>query len=425
LQGVRLDKIRSLTGMLDHYNDGDVLNPSFKLFEVEKTIKEIFINYKLQEIRTPFLEDVNLFNRSVGNSSDIVNKEIYSFDDRNDKKIALRPEGTASVIRSVIERKLDQETHKLWYMGPMWRYERPQKGRFRQFHQAGVEILGLKEGLPELEMISIVCSIINNFNLKNCVVKINHLGTSEIKESFCDALVEYLIPYKKLLDEKDIQRLDKNPLRILDTKNKETQKILKGAPSIKDFLNKQSIDLLNNIKNEFSDICNIEIDYSLVRGLDYYSGFVFEAISSDLGAQDSFLGGGRYDQLCLKLGGKNLPSIGMAIGLERFADLVNLNIPLIKMVSFVILTSNLEPKAYKIAHHLRSLNKKIVLDIHLSSGSLKSKLRRANKDNSDYVIIIGEDELKNNTAVIKPLKDELKDQQTVPLDELYNFYKSL
>jgi histidyl-tRNA synthetase len=144
-----------------------------------------------------------------------------------------------------------------------------------------------------------------------------------------------------------------------------------------------------------------------------------------LGAQDSFLGGGRYDQLCLKLGGKNLPSIGMAIGLERFADLVNLNIPLIKMVSFVILTSNLEPKAYKIAHHLRSLNKKIVLDIHLSSGSLKSKLRRANKDNSDYVIIIGEDELKNNTAVIKPLKDELKDQQTVPLDELYNFYKSL
>ena len=230
---------------------------------------------------------------------------------------------------------------------------------------------------------------------------------------------------KKLLDEKDLQRLNKNPLRILDTKNKETQKILKGAPQIKDFLNKQSIDLLNNIKNEFSDICNIEIDYSLVRGLDYYSGFVFEAISSDLGAQDSFLGGGRYDQLCFKLGGKNMPSIGMAIGLERFADLVNLDTPLIKMVSFVILTSNLEPKAYKIAHHLRSLNKKIVLDIHLSSGSLKSRLRRANKDNSDYVIIIGEDELKNNTAVIKPLKDELKDQQTVSLNELYNFYKTL
>ena len=138
-----MDKIRSLTGMLDHFNDGDSLNPSFKLFEVEKRIKEIFINYKLQEIRTPFLEDVNLFNRSVGNSSDIVNKEIYSFDDRNDKTIALRPEGTASVIRSVIEKKLDQETHKLWYMGPMWRYERPQKGRFRQFHQAGVEVLGL------------------------------------------------------------------------------------------------------------------------------------------------------------------------------------------------------------------------------------------------------------------------------------------
>ena len=183
--------------------------------------------------------------------------------------------------------------------------------------------------------------------------------------------------------------------------------------------------MLNNIKNEFSDICDIDIDYSLVRGLDYYSGFVFEAISSDLGAQDSFLGGGRYDQLCSKLGGKNLPSIGMAIGLERFADLVTVNRCSVKMVSFLILTSNLEPKAYKIAHHLRSLNAEIVLDIHLSTGSLKSKLRRANKDNADYAIIIGENELNNNTVLLKPLKDELKDQQIVSLDELYNFYKTL
>jgi histidyl-tRNA synthetase len=420
-----LDKIRSLTGMLDHYNDGDILSPSFKLFEVEKKIKDIFLNYRLQEIRTPLLEDINLFNRSVGNTSDIVNKEIYSFNDKNEKTIALRPEGTASVIRSVIEKKLDQANHKLWYLGPMWRYERPQKGRFRQFHQAGVELLGFEEGLPEFEMMSIVCTIINNFNLKNTSIKINHLGTTEIKELFCNALIEFLIPHKRLLDENDLKRLDKNPLRILDTKNKELQKILKDAPSIKNFLNESSIDLLNNIKIEFSDICDIDIDYSLVRGLDYYSGFVFEAISSDLGAQDSFLGGGRYDQLCSKLGGKNLPSIGMAIGLERFADLVTVNRRSVKMVSFLILTSNLEPKAYKIAHHLRSLNAEIVLDIHLSSGSLKSKLRRANKDNSDYAIIIGEDELNNNTVLLKPLKDELKDQQIVSLDELYDFYKTL
>lgn len=420
-----MDNIKSLTGMQDHFNDGDKDNLSSKFFQVEQKIKEIFINYKLEEIRTPALEDANLFNRSVGNSSDIVNKEIYAFNDRNNKTIALRPEGTASVIRSIIEKKLDQTTHKLWYMGPMWRYERPQKGRYRQFNQAGVEILGIKEGFPEFEMISLVCSIINGFNLKNCSIKINHLGTKENKQTFCDALIQYLLPFKDSLDDKDVERLNKNPLRILDTKSEKTQALLKNAPSIKDYIDQTSIEFLKSIKDQFSDLCDIEIDYSLVRGLDYYSGFVFEAISSELGAQDSFLGGGRYDHLCKKLGGKDLPSIGMALGIERFAELINTDTSSTKTASFLIVTSNLEPKAYKIAHQLRALNKEIILDVHLSDGSLKSKLRRSNKDNADYAIIIGEDELKNNTAVIKYLKDELREQQTVTLDELYSFYKSI
>ena len=411
--------------MQDHFNNGDKNNLSSKFFQVEQKIKEIFINYKLEEIRTPALEDANLFNRSVGNTSDIVNKEIYAFNDRNNKTIALRPEGTASVIRSIIEKKLDQTTHKLWYMGPMWRYERPQKGRYRQFNQAGVEILGIKEGFPEFEMISLVCSIINGFNLKNCSIKINHLGTKENKQTFCDALVQYLLPFKDSLDDKDVERLNKNPLRILDTKSEKTQALLKNAPSIKDYIDQTSIEFLKSIKDQFSDLCDMEIDYSLVRGLDYYSGFVFEAISSELGAQDSFLGGGRYDHLCKKLGGKDLPSIGMALGIERFAELINTDTSSTKTASFLIVTSNLEPKAYKIAHQLRALNKEIILDVHLSDGSLKSKLRRSNKDNADYAIIIGEDELKNNTAVIKYLKDELREQQTVTLDELYSFYKSI
>ena len=411
--------------MQDHFNDGDKDNLSSKFFQVEQKIKEIFINYKLEEIRTPALEDANLFNRSVGNSSDIVNKEIYAFNDRNNKTIALRPEGTASVIRSIIEKKLDQTTHKLWYMGPMWRYERPQKGRYRQFNQAGVEILGIKEGFPEFEMISLVCSIINGFNLKNCSIKINHLGTKENKQTFCDALIQYLLPFKDSLDDKDVERLNKNPLRILDTKSEKTQALLKNAPSIKDYIDQTSIEFLKSIKDQFSDLCDIEIDYSLVRGLDYYSGFVFEAISSELGAQDSFLGGGRYDHLCKKLGGKDLPSIGMALGIERFAELINTDTSSTKTASFLIVTSNLEPKAYKIAHHLRTLNKEIILDFHLTEGSLKSKLRRANKDNADYAIIIGEDELKNNTAVIKHLNDGHKNQQTVSLKELYSFYKTI
>jgi len=183
--------------------------------------------------------------------------------------------------------------------------------------------------------------------------------------------------------------------------------------------------LLEKIENEYKDICNIEIDYTLVRGLDYYSGFVFEALSSELGAQDSFLGGGRYDSLSSKLGGKSLPSIGMAIGIERFASLIKNFTVSNKIVSFITLTSNLESKPYKIAHQLRSLNSNIVLDLQLSEGSLKSKLRKANKNNSDYAIIIGEEELKDGTAVIKFLNDELKDQQTVSIKELLSFYKAL
>ena len=417
--------IKSLTGMQDLYDDGDMKNLSSKLFEVEKRIKDIFINYKFQEIRTPVLEDANLFIRSVGSSSDIVNKEIYSFNDRNDKALAMRPEGTASVIRSIIEKKLELSTHKLWYLGPMWRYERPQKGRYRQFNQAGVEILGIPEGFPEYEMISIICSIIQDFDLKNCVIKINHLGTKENKESFCQALVNFLEPFKKELNEKDQERLEKNPLRILDSKSSETQSILKNSPSIKDFIDESSIDLLNSLKNEFSDLCNIEIDHTLVRGLDYYSGFVFEAISSELGAQNAFLGGGRYDYLCSQLGGKEMPAIGMAIGLERFSDIVSLKNTKKKLVSFIIQTSNLEPKAYKIAHHLRSLNKDIILDVSLSEGSLKSKMRKANKNNADFAIILGEEEFNNKTVVIKPLKDELKEQKAVSIADLYSFYKTL
>jgi histidyl-tRNA synthetase len=310
-------------------------------------------------------------------------------------------------------------------MGPMWRYERPQKGRYRQFYQAGVEILGYPEGAPEFEMVSLVCSIIEEFNIADCTLKINHLGNQDNKKAYCDALIKFLEPLKKNLDEKDLERLSRNPLRVLDSKNQDTQLILKDAPSLKEFLETKSIELLEAIKDEFSDVCNIEIDYTLVRGLDYYSGFVFEALSSNLGAQDSFLGGGRYDDLCSKLGGKDLPSIGMAIGIERFASLVSDTTLSDKIVSFITLGSILEPKTYKIAHRLRSLNKNIILDMQLSDSSLKAKLRRANKNNSEYAVIVGEEEFNNGTFIIKPLKDELKEQQTVSIDELFEFYKAL
>ena len=421
-----MKKIHSLTGMMDLVGKkADKSEVSNRIFFTEKVLRNIFESYCLSEIRTPALEDENLFKRSVGDSSDIVNKELYSFLDKNDKRIVLRPEGTAGVIRSIIEKKIDGDAHRLWYLGPMWRYERPQKGRFRQFYQAGIEILGHEEGLAELEMISLICSINIQLEIKNPVIKINHLGNKECKKLFCKELVSYLKPFSSKLDKKDLERLDRNPLRILDSKNSETQNILKEAPKISDHLPKESLDLLDLIKDTFSNDCNIEIDHTLVRGLDYYTGFVFEAISSELGAQDAYLGGGRYDDLCTQLGGKNLPAIGMAIGIERLANIANTNEINKTLVSFIILSSKIEQKAYKIAHDLRSVNKKLNLDIQLSEGSLKSKLRRANKDNASYALIVGEEELKSNTVIVKSLLDENSEQSNMNINELHDFIKSI
>ena len=420
-----MEKINSLTGMADLIGHKDKKsNQSDSIFQVEKKLIEIFENYSLQEIRTPALESEKLFNRSVGDLSDIVNKELYTFKDKNEKSISLRPEGTAGVVRSIIEKKLDNESHRFWYLGPMWRYERPQKGRYRQFYQAGVELIGYEEGLSELEMISLVISINSELNINDSIIKINHLGDRKAKEGFCQSLKEYLEPYKSELDEKDIDRLSKNPLRILDSKNSNTQKILKNAPKISDFISDEASNLLNTIKNTYPQN-HIEIDHSLVRGLDYYTGFVFEAVSENLGAQDSYLGGGRYDELFEDLGGKSLPAIGMAIGIERLSYIAKNEFFEPTLVHFIILSDKIEEKAYKIAHDLRSCNRKLIIEVQLSQGSLKSKLRRANKDNATFAIIIGKDELDSDLVILKSLKEENSSQKQLNIDELQDFLKSI
>ncbi len=421
-----MDKIQSLKGMIDLIaNRSDPEDFAESIFRTEDALKNIFINFGYSEIRTPALEDADLFKRSVGDSSDIVNKELYSFLDKNEKKITLRPENTASVIRSVIEKKIDGNTHKFWYLGPMWRYERPQKGRYRQFNQAGIEIIGYPEGVAELEIISMICSINNALNIKKSVIKINHLGNKITKAKYCNALLEYLKPFSSQLDELDQKRLEKNPLRVLESQNQNTQKILKDAPIIKDFLSDESIKMLKMIKNTFSKDCKIEIDYSLVRGLDYYTGLVFEAISDELGAQDAYLGGGRYDNLSEQLGGKNLPCIGMAIGIERLSLLSNLDAEDKTLISFIILSSNFEEKAYKIAHDLRTINSKIVVDVQLSEGSLKSKLRKASKSNAKFAIIMGEEEIQTNSIIIKPLIEKNSEQTVMDINEISSFFKDI
>ena len=394
-------KIQSLRGMPDLFpEDLD----RWHIFESK--LANIFHSFDTHEIRTPLLESTELFSRSVGSSSDIVNKELYSFLDRNEESISLRPEGSASVIRAVIQKKQEQEKHKFWYQGPMFRYERPQKGRFRQFHQVGVEYLGFEEGIAEYELMSMVLQINKLIGISDYTIKINHLGDRDAKESFCDSLVTFLKPHINELHEKDQVRLKSNPLRVLDSKEKPTQELLKEGPKFQDFISDDSKIFLQNLVDAYSNQCDIQIDQSLVRGLDYYTGIVFETVSQNLGAQDALLGGGRYDNLSRQLGGKDMHAIGFAIGVERIIEL--LNIEKIKRplkVGFIIAGEQIDKKTYKIADDLRSANNSIILDSFLSEGSLKSHLRRANKNNCSYAIIIGEEELKNDQVIWKDLSE--------------------
>ncbi len=391
----------------------------------ESKLTNIFNSFNAVEIRTPLLESTELFSRSVGNSSDIVNKELYSFLDRNKESVSLRPEGSASVLRAVIQKKQEHEKHKLWYQGPMFRYERPQKGRFRQFHQIGVEYLGFEEGVSEYELISMILQINKSIGITDYKFKINHLGDADAKDSFCKSLLGYLEPHVNELHEKDQIRLSSNPLRILDSKEESTIELLKNAPKFEDFISKESKSFLEGLVSAFKNQCDIQIDQSLVRGLDYYTGIVFETVSGELGAQDAFLGGGRYDNLSKQLGGKEMKSIGFAIGVERMIELMNIDDLSEKIkVGFIVSEQQINQKTYKIANDLRLANNRIILDTFLSGGSIKSQLRRANKCGCSFVIIIGEEELKNNQAIWKDLREE-GGQEVLSLQELINQYINL
>jgi histidyl-tRNA synthetase len=413
-------KIQSLRGMPDLFPE-DL--ERWHIFESK--LANIFHSFNTLEIRTPLLESSELFSRSVGNSSDIVNKELYSFLDRNEESISLRPEGSASVIRAVIQKKQEQEKQKFWYQGPMFRYERPQKGRFRQFHQVGVEYLGFEEGIAEYELISMVLQINKLIGISDYTIKINHLGDKDAKESFCNSLVTFLKPNINELNEKDQARLQSNPLRVLDSKEKLTQELLKEGPKFQDFISEDSKIFLQNLVDTYSNQCDIQIDQSLVRGLDYYTGIVFETVSQNLGAQDAFLGGGRYDNLSRQLGGKDMHSIGFAIGVERIIELLNIeNTKQPLKVGFIIAGEQIDKKTYKIADDLRRANNSIILDTFLSEGSLKSQLRRANKNNCSYAIIIGEEEFKNNQVIWKNLS-EGGEQELLTSKEVIEKYTNL
>ncbi|ABI83512.1 histidine--tRNA ligase [Francisella tularensis] len=401
---------------------------SYKWQFLESKVKLILDRYNYSETRLPIVERSELFHRSVGESSDIVSKETYDFQDRNGDSLTLRPEGTAGCVRMVIENNLATrgQTQKLWYCGPMFRYERPQKGRYRQFYQLGVEAYGFDGIAIDLEVIAIAWSLFKELGISEYVtLELNSLGSSLNRQEYTQALLQYLKPYHAELDEDSIKRLDKNPLRILDSKIEKTQKILANAPKLIDFID-------HDLRLRFKQTCQYldalgvryKLNENLVRGLDYYTGLVFEWTTDKLGSQSAICAGGRYDGLVENLGGQKIAAIGFAIGMERLLLLLE---DLGKLPNqdnacdvFFILDSAQLHQSLAIVENIRQELPQLKIDMDLKFGSFKSQFKKADKSGAKVAIIIGQDELDNGFAGIKFLQQN-EEQQQVAFNELINF----
>ena len=402
---------------------------SYKWQYLEGKIKNILSNYSYDEVRLPLLEKSELFHRSVGETSDIVSKETYDFDDRNGDSLTLRPEGTAGCVRMVVENNLAArgQTQKLWYLGQMFRYERPQKGRYRQFYQLGVEAYGFSGLGIDLEMLSVAWSLFKELGLADYVtLELNNLGSVANRKEYTKALLEYLEPYHSELDEDSVKRLDKNPLRILDSKIARTQEIVANAPKLIDYID-------DELRSDFNATCQYldflgvryTVNKNLVRGLDYYSGLVFEWTTDRLGAQSAICAGGRYDSLVATLGGGENFAIGFAIGMERLIlllDDLNLMPVLDNSVDvFCILDRSSLVQSVAMVENLRVKMPQVRFDMDLKLGSLKSQFKKADKSGAKIAIIISEEELKSGTITVKYLQ-ERRNQQVIAMSEFVDFF---
>ncbi len=375
--------------------------------KVESIALEHFNRAGLQEIRTPIIEQTELFSRGIGENTDVVGKEMYNFDDRGGRSCTLRPEGTASVARSIVQHGLlNNGPQRLWYRGPMFRYERPQAGRQRQFHQIGVEFVGIASVMSDAEVISIAWDFLKDIGLNDLTLELNTLGSNEDRNGFKKDLKDWLNKRFDMLDEDSQKRIDVNPLRILDSKNNSTKELLCEAPSLSDFLSKESKTrfdylrkLLDNLKIPY------KINSKLVRGLDYYSDTAFEITSEHLGSQATVCGGGRYDGLISELGGPKAPSIGWAIGMERLIMLAGDKILNLKYPDVYVIHrgEKAEQLALNITCQLRSANLAVELDY--SGSSFSKQFKRADKSRAKWAIVIGEDEVSRDQLLMKKLRD--------------------
>jgi len=409
--------IKAVTGTKDILPDEI---PAWKV--VEKTIERIFRNFNYKEIRTPVFEETSLFARGIGEETDIVGKEMYSFTDRSENNITLKPEMTASVVRAFIEHSLgkQQSLNKLYYVSPMFRQERPQAGRLRQFHQFGAEALGSTSVYLDVEMIQMAYEILKELGLKDLNVKINSLGTPESRNLYKEKLRKFLSDKKDKLSEDSRKRFEKNILRIFDSKDEKDKKIMKDAPLLLDNLDNESKDSFEIVKEtlKLSEI-PFKVDPYLVRGLDYYTKTTFEIVSGKVGSQNALCGGGRYDLLVEQLEGEPTPGVGFAAGIERILlaceNEKTLNLPENKIDLFIAcLNDELAGKVFEIALNLRRKN--ISVECDYLNRSLKAQMREANRLKAKYVLFVGGDEYKNGLANLKNM--ETSEQRLVSLNKI-------
>ena len=408
-------KIQAIRGM------NDLLPADSQIWVfLDSTINNLLLSFGYKYCRTPNVESTETFSRAIGEVTDIVEKEMYTWKDNNGDSLTLRPEGTAGVVRMMIEHNLPREgIQKVFYNGPMFRHERPQKGRYRQFHQVGAEVFGASDAKIDAELISITDSLWKSLQI-NAQLEINSLGSAASRASYRETLSGYFSDNKDRLDEDSSRRLKTNPLRILDSKNKDLESLIAEAPKMIDHLDRESNEHFKSLKNYLD---HLEIPYKvnpkLVRGLDYYNQTVFEWVSNELGSQGTICGGGRYDGLVEKMGGNPTPAIGFAMGLERIALLIHDKSK--QLISdrphlyFLSMGESAHFESMKISRQIIEEMPNITITNDITIGTLKSQMKKANKSGADYALILGEEELAKNVLGLKPLKGQGV-QQSIELE---------
>ncbi|HEX22838.1 MAG TPA: histidine--tRNA ligase [Chromatiales bacterium] len=390
--------------------------------QLETEIRAVLAQYGYREIRFPIVEKTELFKRSIGEVTDIVEKEMYTFEDRNGDSLTLRPEGTACCVRAGIQHSLltNQQVQRLWYMGPMFRHERPQKGRYRQFHQVGVETFGMSGPDLDAELILMSARLWQHLGLEGLELQVNSLGTAEARAVYRDKLVAYFNQHREQLDADSLRRLESNPLRILDTKNPDMGALVEAAPKLSDYLDDES-------REHFDTLCGLldaaglsyTVNPCLVRGLDYYSRTVFEWVTDQLGAQGTVCAGGRFDVLVEQLGGKPAPAAGFALGLERLLELVRdrLQPQYLPHAYLVLVGQAAQQQGLILAEKLRDAQPGLRLVTHCGGGSFKSQFKRADKSGAQVALVLGDDEVAQGTVGLKYLREDRK-QETVSQEAL-------